>query len=55
MVTTAATLPASRPRTRWVHGPVLDVAMALCWVPFAAAGLVLQDDPDRLSWFVGAT
>lgn len=55
MVTTAATLPASRPRTRWVHGPVLDVAMALCWVPFAAAGLALQDDPDRLSWFVGAT
>lgn len=58
MVTTAnAPVPAAAPssRTRWVHGPVLDVAMSFCWVPFAVAGLVLQDDTDRLTWFVGAT
>ena len=28
---------SSRRRTHWVHGPVLDVSMALCWVPFAVA------------------
>lgn len=57
MVTTTTPTPAApaASRTRWVHGPVLDVAMALCWVPFAIAGLVLQDDTDHLSWFVGAT
>ncbi|HEV8295845.1 MAG TPA: hypothetical protein VGQ20_01065 [Acidimicrobiales bacterium] len=54
---TPATMPAmsARAPARWVHGPVLDVAMALCWVPFVIAGLVLQDDGDRLSWFVSAT
>jgi hypothetical protein len=29
--------------------------MAVCWVPFAIAGLVLQNDTNRLSWFVAAT
>ena len=46
---------SSRRRTHWVHGPVLDVAMALCWVPFAVAGLALQDRTEQLSWFVSAT
>lgn len=56
MVTTTPTsTPPAVSRTRWVHGPVLDVAMALCWVPFAVAGLALQDHPDRLSSFVAAT
>ena len=56
MVATTPTPAApAESRTRWVHGPVLDVAMALCWVPFAIAGLVLQDDRDHLTWFVGAT
>ncbi len=58
MVTTTTPAPiavASARRARWVHGPVLDVAMALCWVPFAVAGLALQDDTEQLSWFVSAT
>ena len=55
MVSTAAPVPALSTRARWVHGPVLDVAMALSWVPFAVLGLVLQDDTEQLSWFVGAT
>ena len=58
MVTTATPEPVavgSRRRARWVHGPVLDVAMALCWVPFAAAGVALQDNTNQLAWFVSAT
>ena len=51
----SADAPHSRARARWVHGPVLDVAMALCWVPFAIAGFVLQNNTDKLSWFVSAT
>jgi hypothetical protein len=28
----------------WIHGPVRDVALALCWVPFAAATVLVQHD-----------
>jgi hypothetical protein len=44
-----------RLRPRWVHGPLLDLAMVLCWVPFAALGWLWQTDVHRLTWFVSAT
>jgi hypothetical protein len=47
--------PRVRARARWVHGPILDAAMALCWAPFVVVGLLFQDNPNRLAWFVSAT
>jgi hypothetical protein len=45
---------APRPAARWVHGPVLDVVMALCWVPFAVVGFVLAEDRHALPIFVSS-
>ncbi|MGK2947405.1 MAG: hypothetical protein ACSLFP_02435 [Acidimicrobiales bacterium] len=42
------------PRLRPSCG-LVDVALALSWVPFAAAGWLLQDDPNRTAWLVSAT
>lgn len=43
-----------RPAVGWIHGPRLDVALALCWVPFAVVGLAVQGDVSRLQWFAAA-
>ena len=29
-------------RGAWIHGPARDTALALCWVPFAAAAVAAQ-------------
>jgi hypothetical protein len=44
----------SRSRVRCNRG-LVDVALALCWVPFAVAGWVFRDDPDTTVWLVSAT
>lgn len=38
--------PARRIVARYVHHPLLDVAVAFCWIPFATAAHVLQDRGD---------
>ena len=35
--------------------PVEAAALALCWLPFAAIGWLLRDDPSRTAWFVSVT
>ena len=34
---------------------LVDVALALCWIPFAAAGWMFRNDPDSTVWLVSAT
>ena len=46
--TTVARSP-SPSRLRWVHGPMLDLAMAMGWIPFAALGWFWENDTDRLT------
>jgi hypothetical protein len=41
-------------RASWIHGPGWDAALALCWVPFAAAAVVVQDNSHLLSWLLSA-
>jgi hypothetical protein len=43
------------PRSRWVRGPVSDLAVAASWIPFAALGWIWQGDSDRLTWLFSAT
>ncbi len=43
-----------RASAAWIHGPSLDLFLALCWVPFAIAGLALQGSGDRLQWYASA-
>jgi hypothetical protein len=40
------------PRTRWIHSPAIDVALAFCWVPFAVTAHVLEFRPGLLGVFV---
>jgi hypothetical protein len=57
-VTTAQIAIADAPapsRARWVHGPALDAAMALSWVPFVALGWLWQGQSSRLAVLVSAT
>ena len=35
--------------------PLVDVALALCWIPFAVAGWMLREDPGSTVWLVSAT
>jgi len=41
-------------RASWIHGPGWDAALALCWVPFAAAAVVVQGNAHLLSWLLSA-
>ncbi len=41
-------------RAVWIHRPAVDIAVALCWVPFALVGHYLEASPQRLGDFVGA-
>ena len=34
---------------------LVDVALALCWVPFAVAGWLFRNDPNSTAWLVSAT
>jgi hypothetical protein len=34
---------------------LVDVTLALCWVPFAAAGWLFRSSPDSTAWLVSAT
>jgi hypothetical protein len=34
---------------------VVEAALALCWIPFAAIGWLLRDDTTRAAWFVSVT
>jgi hypothetical protein len=34
---------------------LVDVALALCWIPFAAAGWLLRDDANGTAWLVSVT
>lgn len=45
--------PAAAPgrQARWILSPVGDVALALCWVPFAVAAHALQTDTALLATF----
>ena len=56
---TATALPSARPavarpRPLWIHRPLVDVAVASCWVPFAVVGLALASHPDRLGRLLAA-
>ena len=46
--------PDRRVVARFVHHPVLDVAVALCWIPFALVAHLLQDrgDVELLAAFI---
>ena len=46
--------PPSPARLRPGRG-LTDTALALCWIPFAAAGWVLRGDPNGTAWLVSAT
>jgi hypothetical protein len=39
-------------RTRWIHSPAADVALAFCWVPFAIAAHTLEATPRLLGVLV---
>ena len=53
-VVTRAHSPALRNGQR--SGPGLaDVALALCWIPFASAGWLVRGDPTSTAWLVSAT
>jgi hypothetical protein len=47
---------SSRPHS-WLRRSrgLADVALALCWIPFAAAGWLVRGDPDGTAWLVSAT
>lgn len=49
-MTAVAAIQTSAPEQRsgWIHGPVTDLTMALCWVPFAVAALAIDDTPSHL-------
>jgi hypothetical protein len=36
-------------------GRIVEAALALCWIPFAATGWLLGDDTGRIAWFVFVT
>ena len=42
-----------RSRARYLHGPVTDAALALCWLPLAMAAHALTTDPHALRLLVG--
>jgi len=42
-----------RSRARYLHGPVTDAALALCWLPLACAAHALAHDPSALRLLVG--
>lgn len=48
-----AATPPVRNEARWIHGPVGDVALALCWVPFALGAASLSGGP-ALNSFITA-
>ncbi len=54
--TIVSPLETSRPH-RGLRAPrgLADTALALCWIPFAAAGWVLRGDPSGTAWLVSAT
>jgi hypothetical protein len=41
-------------RASWMHGPGWDVALALCWVPFAVAVVGVQSRPHLVSGLLSA-
>ena len=53
---TVMPLQLSSPPSR-VHSNrgLVDVALALCWIPFAAAGWLFRNDPHSTAWLVSAT
>jgi hypothetical protein len=51
----ARTEPIAPTRSPWLHSPALDLAMTLCWTPFAAVAWWWQDDASRLAWLVSVT
>ena len=54
--TVVSPLQPVRPLARLHAGPVLaDVALALCWIPFASAGWLVRGDPTSTAWLVSAT
>ena len=44
-----------RARPSWIHSPLQDIAIALCWVPFALAVHAVEGDPSRLAAALSAT
>ena len=54
-VTTLAARPRRLPFGGWVHGPALDLALMLAWVPFTAAALLAGSNRDALSTVVAVT
>ena len=53
-VVTRVQSPSLPSRQRSSPG-LVDVAMALCWIPFAAAGWLLRDDPTSTTSLVSVT
>src|ERR1044072_3574829 len=52
----ASPLATSPTPTRTHSGRALtDVALAVCWTPFAAAGWLCRDDPTGTAWLVSGT
>ena len=42
-------------QARWIRSPVVDAALALCWVPFAVAAYAVRGDGDTLFLLLNAT
>jgi hypothetical protein len=42
-------------RARWIHNPVADLGLALCWVPFAVAAHYAQADRSTIALVLSAT
>jgi hypothetical protein len=54
--TVVSPLESSPPLARLRPGrDLVDIALALCWIPFAAAGWLFRDDPNGTAWLVSAT
>ena len=51
---TEAAVVRRAPRRGWIHGPVIDLALVSCWVPFAVATHAFDDSPARLQTYVSA-
>jgi hypothetical protein len=47
--------PALPPTRQCPSRVLVDAALALCWVPFAAAGWLCRSDPSSSAWLVSAT
>jgi hypothetical protein len=46
---------AARNQPKWIHSPVVDIALAAVWLPFALAAHAVSGDPHALALLINAT